>query len=154
MVDMVDSVLQCHGCDSTLCPFHTTQRCLRRSVCTECDEGSSSSSEEEREEDEGSEQPEFYIDPWLAEYNDQEDVVIMPSPSKRPRPAPPALISTALRACLETDAAECSICLDTFLTDNGPHVLPCSTKHAFHKTCIVRWLEREHATCPVCNATV
>jgi hypothetical protein len=159
MVDMVDSVLQCHGCDTDLCPFHVPARCLRLNLCAVCERFERSRSESSESDDDGdvqyeseSERSEFYLDPWLAEYDD--DVVIAPSPKKRPRPAPPSLIVDAVRAHADTDPSDtCSICLDAF-KDGQAHVLPCSTKHAFHKPCIVRWLEREHASCPVCNTTL
>ena len=44
----------------------------------------------------------------------------------------------------------CPTCLDRYDGDNPALVARCG--HAFHLPCIYEWLERGHATCPVCGA--
>lgn len=42
----------------------------------------------------------------------------------------------------------CAICTDSFAVDDKAMRLPC--KHAYHKDCIVRWLNKSN-TCPLCR---
>jgi len=44
---------------------------------------------------------------------------------------------------------ECTICLDEFIHGVRVRKLPCG--HAFHSTCIARWLIERHAVCPLCK---
>ena len=45
-------------------------------------------------------------------------------------------------------AAMCTICMDGY--EDGAIMCVLSCFHAFHKDCVLRWLEL-HATCPVCK---
>ncbi|KAI2660262.1 RING finger protein 122 [Labeo rohita] len=42
----------------------------------------------------------------------------------------------------------CAVCLEDFRTKDELGVLPC--QHAFHKRCLVKWLE-VRCSCPMCN---
>ena len=45
---------------------------------------------------------------------------------------------------------QCAICLEDFMDGEVTSVLACSASHAFHPTCINKWLESQ-STCPVCR---
>uniref|UniRef100_A0A8C2FSQ7 Ring finger protein 122 n=1 Tax=Cyprinus carpio TaxID=7962 RepID=A0A8C2FSQ7_CYPCA len=45
----------------------------------------------------------------------------------------------------------CAVCLEDFRTKDELGVLPC--QHAFHKRCLVKWLE-VRCSCPLCNNPV
>uniref|UniRef100_A0A673MWV0 Ring finger protein 122 n=1 Tax=Sinocyclocheilus rhinocerous TaxID=307959 RepID=A0A673MWV0_9TELE len=45
----------------------------------------------------------------------------------------------------------CAVCLEDFRTKDELGVLPC--QHAFHKRCLVKWLE-VRCSCPICNNPV
>lgn len=47
--------------------------------------------------------------------------------------------------CLES----CTICLDDYVLGDKLRMLECS--HAFHSTCIAKWLTERSATCPLCK---
>ena len=44
---------------------------------------------------------------------------------------------------------ECCICLESNENDDCFGKLPCN--HIFHVTCIFRWVNKNHVTCPVCR---
>jgi hypothetical protein len=46
----------------------------------------------------------------------------------------------------------CSICLEEL--NNNSVSVDCPGKHKFHKSCIKRWRDREHITCPVCRGNI
>jgi len=48
----------------------------------------------------------------------------------------------------------CAICLADFADGEELRRAPCSGGHAFHPKCLRGWLERSHATCPVCRGDV
>lgn len=48
----------------------------------------------------------------------------------------------------------CSICLADFADGEELRRAPCPGGHAFHPKCLRKWLDRSHATCPVCRANV
>jgi len=45
----------------------------------------------------------------------------------------------------------CAICLTDFADGEELRRAPCAGGHAFHPRCLQRWLDRSHATCPVCR---
>ncbi|KAJ0986897.1 hypothetical protein J5N97_005253 [Dioscorea zingiberensis] len=45
---------------------------------------------------------------------------------------------------------DCRVCLARFEPESEADRLPCG--HVFHKTCIERWLEYHHVTCPLCRS--
>ncbi|XP_051972310.1 RING finger protein 122-like [Xyrauchen texanus] len=45
----------------------------------------------------------------------------------------------------------CAVCLEDFRTKDELGVLPC--QHAFHRRCLVKWLEVRCA-CPMCNIPI
>eukprot|EP00747_Dinoflagellata_sp_TGD_P182497 gnl/TRDRNA2_/TRDRNA2_36772_c0_seq1.p1 gnl/TRDRNA2_/TRDRNA2_36772_c0~~gnl/TRDRNA2_/TRDRNA2_36772_c0_seq1.p1 ORF type:complete len:348 (+),score=48.70 gnl/TRDRNA2_/TRDRNA2_36772_c0_seq1:53-1045(+) len=45
----------------------------------------------------------------------------------------------------------CAICLTDFADGEELRRLPCSGGHYFHPTCLRGWLERSHASCPLCR---
>merc|ERR1719345_476420 len=47
---------------------------------------------------------------------------------------------------------ECSVCLAAFAPNQSVVKLPCS--HAFHHTCISKWLTQCKNTCPLCSAPI
>lgn len=53
----------------------------------------------------------------------------------------------------DTTDNTCVICMDT-LYDNKNRIRLSPCKHAFHKECIVQWLERLPRTCPLCKGNV
>ncbi|XP_027089755.2 putative RING-H2 finger protein ATL12 [Coffea arabica] len=55
-----------------------------------------------------------------------------------------------LRPSLE--AMECSICLCEIEEGDEARELHCN--HVFHKNCLEKWLQRCHATCPLCRSLV
>ena len=46
----------------------------------------------------------------------------------------------------------CAICLDE-IDDDFKKVLPCDSRHSFHKLCVDEWLTT-HNNCPICRAAV
>lgn len=44
----------------------------------------------------------------------------------------------------------CVICFQGFKEDEWLTVLPCDTRHEFHRSCLHQWLERD-LSCPVCR---
>jgi hypothetical protein len=55
----------------------------------------------------------------------------------------------------DTDLGHCSICFDTIKRGQMMCRLPCKNdvSHAFHKKCIVPWLEKNN-TCPNCRSEI
>ncbi|XP_026076206.1 RING finger protein 122-like isoform X2 [Carassius auratus] len=49
---------------------------------------------------------------------------------------------------LHAHVLTCAVCLEDFRTKDELGVLPC--QHAFHKRCLVKWLE-VRCSCPMCN---
>ncbi|KAK1423727.1 hypothetical protein QVD17_19035 [Tagetes erecta] len=47
---------------------------------------------------------------------------------------------------------DCSVCLSVF--EDGDEIRKLKCKHTFHKTCVDKWLEQDHATCPICRRLV
>eukprot|EP00929_Paragymnodinium_shiwhaense_P090192 TRINITY_DN50378_c0_g1_i1.p1 TRINITY_DN50378_c0_g1~~TRINITY_DN50378_c0_g1_i1.p1 ORF type:complete len:263 (-),score=48.48 TRINITY_DN50378_c0_g1_i1:109-837(-) len=47
----------------------------------------------------------------------------------------------------------CAICLTDFADGEELRRAPCPGGHAFHAKCLRSWLDRSHATCPVCRGT-
>jgi len=47
----------------------------------------------------------------------------------------------------------CAVCLTDFADGEELRRAPCAGGHAFHPKCLRGWLERSHATCPVCRGT-
>ncbi|XP_026130314.1 RING finger protein 122 [Carassius auratus] len=52
---------------------------------------------------------------------------------------------------LHAHGLTCAVCLEDFRTKDELGVLPC--QHAFHKRCLVKWLE-VRCSCPMCNSPV
>jgi hypothetical protein len=50
----------------------------------------------------------------------------------------------------ELSSPECSICLQTYETNDLLLRLPCHARHCFHADCIREWLKRQNA-CPLCQ---
>jgi hypothetical protein len=50
----------------------------------------------------------------------------------------------------ELSSPECSICLQTYETNDLLLRLPCHARHCFHVDCIREWLKRQNA-CPLCQ---
>ncbi|KAG6509584.1 probable E3 ubiquitin-protein ligase XERICO [Zingiber officinale] len=48
--------------------------------------------------------------------------------------------------------ADCRVCLARFEPDSVVNRLPCG--HFFHKVCLEKWLDYQHATCPLCRTAV
>ncbi|XP_022966845.1 probable E3 ubiquitin-protein ligase XERICO [Cucurbita maxima] len=46
--------------------------------------------------------------------------------------------------------AECSVCLCGFEADEEVSELSC--KHFFHKSCLSKWFDNQHVTCPLCRS--
>ncbi|KAJ1929721.1 hypothetical protein IWQ60_000940 [Tieghemiomyces parasiticus] len=57
-----------------------------------------------------------------------------------------------LPAYCSTDLPKCSVCEDPFWTDDILRQLPC--QHAFHMSCVDRWLILRMARCPLCKYNV
>lgn len=55
----------------------------------------------------------------------------------------------------EADIGECNICMNTIKKGELVSRLPCGEEvsHAFHKSCITPWLERNN-TCPNCRSQI
>lgn len=53
---------------------------------------------------------------------------------------------------LVQDGSDCSVCLTQFEDGDALRLLP-KCGHAFHATCIDRWLT-SHSTCPLCRAGI
>ncbi|KAJ7086388.1 hypothetical protein B0H15DRAFT_844426 [Mycena belliarum] len=49
------------------------------------------------------------------------------------------------------DTPQCLICLDDYDPADEIRLLTC--RHAFHKTCVDRWLETGRNNCPACRTT-
>ncbi|KAG1363776.1 putative E3 ubiquitin-protein ligase XERICO [Cocos nucifera] len=47
-------------------------------------------------------------------------------------------------------AIDCRVCLVRFEPESVVNRLPCG--HLFHETCLERWLDYHHATCPLCRS--
>ncbi|XP_042422981.1 E3 ubiquitin protein ligase RIE1-like [Zingiber officinale] len=65
----------------------------------------------------------------------------------RPRPASAASVE-GLRTVNVMEEGSCSICLEDFVVEVCVLIMPCS--HAFHETCLKKWLGRSHS-CPLCR---
>lgn len=52
----------------------------------------------------------------------------------------------------EAALPECPICLSKIKGPNGSSVTPCG--HAYHASCLDRWLRRGATTCPTCRGNV
>ena len=56
----------------------------------------------------------------------------------------------------EGDCGECAICYEQIKKDERMIVLNCSEHaigHAFHESCILKWLQQE-PTCPICRTKI
>ncbi|KAL6969390.1 RING-type E3 ubiquitin transferase [Sarracenia purpurea var. burkii] len=47
-------------------------------------------------------------------------------------------------------SVECCVCLCGFEGDEEVGELPC--KHFFHRSCVEKWFENHHSTCPLCRS--
>lgn len=47
---------------------------------------------------------------------------------------------------------QCLVCLDEYNPDDDLRIMSC--KHAFHKSCVDRWLETGRNNCPACRGKV
>ncbi|KAG6481145.1 E3 ubiquitin-protein ligase DZIP3-like [Zingiber officinale] len=65
----------------------------------------------------------------------------------RPRPASAAAVE-GLKTVNVMEEGSCSICLEDFEVEVCVLIMPCS--HAFHETCLKKWLGRSHS-CPLCR---
>uniref|UniRef100_A0A0E0EMN6 RING-type domain-containing protein n=1 Tax=Oryza meridionalis TaxID=40149 RepID=A0A0E0EMN6_9ORYZ len=45
--------------------------------------------------------------------------------------------------------ADCRVCLARFEPESVVNRLPCG--HLFHRACLEKWLDYDHATCPLCR---
>uniref|UniRef100_A0A0D9X988 RING-type domain-containing protein n=1 Tax=Leersia perrieri TaxID=77586 RepID=A0A0D9X988_9ORYZ len=46
-------------------------------------------------------------------------------------------------------APDCRVCLARFEPESVVNRLPCG--HLFHRACLEKWLDYDHATCPLCR---
>ena len=53
----------------------------------------------------------------------------------------------------EKERDVCCICMNHFSINDFVKILPCNSKHVFHKTCIEKWLTHNKA-CPTCRKEV
>uniref|UniRef100_A0A663DJP2 Ring finger protein 24 n=1 Tax=Aquila chrysaetos chrysaetos TaxID=223781 RepID=A0A663DJP2_AQUCH len=54
-------------------------------------------------------------------------------------------------APVQTKAVICAVCLEEFKPKDELGICPC--KHAFHRKCLIKWLE-VRKVCPLCNMPV
>ncbi|KAF8976639.1 hypothetical protein BDQ17DRAFT_1200414, partial [Cyathus striatus] len=47
---------------------------------------------------------------------------------------------------------QCLICLDEYESEDEVRVMGC--RHAFHRSCVDKWLETGRNNCPACRSTV
>ncbi|CAE8727034.1 unnamed protein product [Polarella glacialis] len=63
-----------------------------------------------------------------------------------------ALMPSSLAQSPEVwEYTSCAICLCEFAEGEELRRAPCAGGHAFHPKCLRGWLDRSHATCPVCR---
>uniref|UniRef100_A0A0D3H835 RING-type domain-containing protein n=1 Tax=Oryza barthii TaxID=65489 RepID=A0A0D3H835_9ORYZ len=53
------------------------------------------------------------------------------------------------RRCGGGATADCRVCLVRFEAEAVVNRLPCG--HIFHRACLEKWLDYDHATCPLCR---
>lgn len=56
------------------------------------------------------------------------------------------------KLCQSDFPAQCLICLDDYAPEDNLRVLTC--KHAFHQSCVDKWLETGRNNCPACRSKV
>ena len=49
---------------------------------------------------------------------------------------------------------ECPICISEFTEGDMLIMLPCHSKHCFHEKCIVNWISKSKAECPLCKRVI
>jgi len=114
------------------------------------------------------------LDAMLPNAQSAQRVFALPSPTFSPPgipgrrvdnahdPMPPPLGALeAIRASLdelrpvilvESLPDDCAICIDSMLCGQSVVTLPCA--HVYHGSCILRWLSRGSASCPLCKKPV
>lgn len=62
-------------------------------------------------------------------------------------------VKEAKRVSLASEDDLCSVCLSSLIKEGGDvKVLPCL--HHFHSTCVDKWFNTRHKTCPICRFLV
>eukprot|EP00039_Didymoeca_costata_P013191 m.196642 g.196642 ORF g.196642 m.196642 type:complete len:488 (-) comp15701_c0_seq3:4304-5767(-) len=80
----------------------------------------------------------------------------VPAEDSGPAPASREFIDNLTEECLdkqdiESGNEQCAICFADQQVGDLAAILPCG--HAFHKSCLVPWIER-HSNCPVCRGSL
>ncbi|CAN8284146.1 unnamed protein product [Cochlearia groenlandica] len=53
----------------------------------------------------------------------------------------------------DQESETCAICLENMSETNNICQLP-NCSHLFHEECVIKWLERQHDSCPLCREHV
>ncbi|PIA32393.1 hypothetical protein AQUCO_04500178v1 [Aquilegia coerulea] len=64
----------------------------------------------------------------------------------------PILLHHASSSLNDEEAAQCSICLSTFLDQEKVKILP-GCNHTYHPDCVDKWL-KTHSNCPLCRSSL
>ncbi|KAL1460999.1 hypothetical protein WDU94_012932 [Cyamophila willieti] len=73
-------------------------------------------------------------------------------PNKPSGPSDPSLVTDSCDylECRLYRVQDCAICLESY-APRGTILMALPCAHHFHKTCVLSWLRRGHAQCPVCR---
>ncbi|CAI9098731.1 OLC1v1035425C1 [Oldenlandia corymbosa var. corymbosa] len=66
-----------------------------------------------------------------------------------------AKVDYSVKGCDSNDLIdECPVCLEKFREDNRkPAIARTACSHKFHQSCLLKWLGRNEAACPVCRSS-